>query len=149
MPLRIEIEGLDHIKGKFARFPMEYHKREKEALVKSLLVLHQEVPPYPPKPASSSYDRTGTLGRSLGSSEGGGQIGQPDIYEIRYGAKMSVASFGTRLHYAPKVIGEHQEEPFISIGWKNIKWIAEKSTKKIVEVWQNMANYLANWLDGR
>lgn len=146
MPIQIEIIGLEELRSRLAQFPHEYATVERKTLGASLLTLHENVPPYPPKPATSGYKRTGTLGRTLGSGEAGGALGQADIMEIKLGTPVSEASFGTRLNYAPKVIGEVQEQPFASYWW-NIKTIAERAADKIVNLWKIMAQELANFLE--
>ena len=69
MPVEIKITGLDKIYLLFADMPNKMRKFLRTGMEQSLLVLHENVPPYPPNPVSSKYIRTGILGKSLGSSE--------------------------------------------------------------------------------
>ena len=149
MPVSIEIDGLEEVQRKFARFPMQYNKAERKTLEASLMTIHEQIPPYPTALSTSRYKRTGTLGRSIGANMSGGKSGKPEIYMVKQGGKYSEASFGTRLHYAPKVIGEYQDPFFAGRGWWNIKQVADFAKGKIERLWQIMADELANWLDGR
>ena len=151
MPIeRIEIEGLDEIRSRFANFPRTFRRIVKETMQASLLKIWQNIPPYPPTLPNQRYIRTGTLGRSLGSGEGGGrQQGKPDIYEVTQNSRYTSGSFGTRLGYAPEVIGERQR-PIHQGRWYTLKGSVLKAVlPKIEKLWQSAADRMAKWLDGR
>ena len=152
MPVRIEIEGLKELRERFAKWPRKYQGAVEKTITASLLTFWENVPPYPKKRPYSNYRRTGTLGRSLGSGEGGGKSGgAPDIYAVRMGPKMSTGEFGSRLNYAPRVIGDErgQQDPFFKErGWWTLpQTVVTKSMAKITRLWQIMAEELARWLD--
>ena len=149
MPVRIVIEGLEPIRARFAQFPRQYKAAERTALQTSLLKIWEKVPAYP-SVRKNWYIRTGMLGRSVGVSMEGSKMGPPDIYEIKQGANMGEATFGTVLGYAPKVIGEKsQEAPHIGRWWTLDGSVLRAARPEIEKLWQKMADKLANWLDGR
>jgi len=125
----------------------------------SLNAVWEKVLPYPPRPESSTYIRTGTLGRSLGSSESGGQSGgRPGIYQVKsQGTKAMFGEFGTNLEYAPYVIGDRetvegekgQTKTHRKNGWWTLTEIGERAVPKIQQLFEGMARQLAQWLDGQ
>jgi len=150
-PKVMEVEGLDELIDRLQRTPQVYKQAEQKTMVASLTILWENVPPYPPAPATSRYVRTGTLGRSLGSSMGGGATGQPQIFGIKMYSKGAVGSFGTRLKYAQYVIGSRHTQqiyPF-SAYWWTIDTIIGKAYGKILRAWKIMAEELAKFLEGR
>src|SRR3990167_2236690 len=107
MPTVIEVKGLNELIGQMDKYPQELRAVMYVGVEASLLVLNESVPPYPDR--ESDYDRTGTLGRTLGSSEGGGTAGQASIHEIRPLGSGFEGRFGTNLGYAPYVIGDDEQ----------------------------------------
>ena len=148
MTIHLEVEGLDELREKFKEAPDRFANAITKATEGSLLVLNENVPPYPEANPDSTYVRTGTLGRTLGSSFGGGASGgQPDIYTVRQMGSEVVGEFGTNLEYAPYVIGEMEQVHQHQGRWWTIKTIAERATEKITRVFQIAAEELAKWLD--
>ena len=150
MPAEVRIEGLEPLRRRFAQFPRVYRREVRATLNASLGVLWENVPEYPPQPQGSTYNRTGMLGRSLGSGMGGGRSGrQPDIYQVRrQGPNMDAGEFGTRLEYAPFVIGDQSQQPQNSHWW-TITDIAKNSQQKILKLFREMAQDLARFLEGK
>lgn len=150
MNLKLDVEGLDEVIARMRAFPRQLKRAIHTTLEAALLVVWENVPPYPPAPPDSPYVRTGTLGRSLGSGEGGGRsASQPDIYEIRTEGDFEVGEFGTRLEYAPYVIGDRDEdqiEPFRSYWWTLPQTVANAARAKVTKLFQDMAQELADWL---
>lgn len=147
----IEVRGLDELITRMRAFPGKLAQVMAVAMSASLNTFWENVPPYPPPPETSTYRRTGTLGRTLGSSEAGGTSGgQPEIYAIRrFGSGHMEGRFGTRLEYAEYVIGEGTQARMHSGRWWTMKTIAEKAKEKINRIWQDVGNKLAAFLDGR
>jgi hypothetical protein len=111
--------------------------------------LWEKVPPYPPPPPNSTYERTGLLGRSLGVSEGGHKMGQPGILRIkRMGGNVHSATFGTNLKYAPDVIGESQKAQFTGRWW-TLGAVARTAEDEIIRLFEIMAEQLAAWLNDK
>ena len=131
--------------GNFNRKKKEVLRITNEA---SLLVLHENVPSYPDRPAST-YDRTGTLGRKLGSSESGGKAGSPDIFEQKpLGQSGWRGSFGTNLDYAVHVISEEQQARIHRGIWWTMKTIADKAQNKIIRLHDRATAKMANYVNG-
>jgi len=144
----IEIRGLKELQARMAKYPQKLEQELKRGMDASLLVLHEKVPPYPPPPADSTYRRTGTLGRSLGASLGGGKSGKPAIYETKKISSGYEGRFGTNVEYAPYVIGENTQARVHRGRWWTLKKVAQDASKKIMQVWNGIAENLAQFLEG-
>ncbi len=115
----------------------------------SLYVLWENVPSYPRRPGSR-YIRTGTLGRSLGVSMEGGQMGKPDILTQKpLGPTGWSGAFGSNVTYAADVIGEGTQKPVHQGIWWTLKTVADKASEKINRLHQAAADSMARWLDGK
>ena len=149
MPITIEVIGLKELRRRMQKFPHVYNQRIKTTMSWSLHKLWSNVPAYPPKPEGSTYDRQGILGKSLGSGMGGGKAqGTPEIFDMfEQGGKIDGAEFGTRLEYAPFVIGERQAGHMGH--WWTMKWIAKKTKPQIIKAFKKMAAGLARFLEGK
>ena len=148
--LQIETRGLDELIARMKHCPGKLKEVSKIGINASLLVLWENVPPYPEANPDSSYRRTGTLGRTLGSSEAGGKsAGSPDIYTVKaLGTTEMEGRFGTRLGYSPYVIGENQAWMHKDRWWK-LSAIIPKAQGKIVKIWEGIAKLLTDFLDAK
>ena len=138
MPIEIKITGLDKIYLLFADMPNKLRKFMRTGMEQSLLVLHENVPPYPPAPETSSYIRTGMLGKSLGSGIAGGKVSTPTVYSIRSNDAQTVGQFGTQLSYARYVIDPDRQAYMHRGRWWTMNTIKEKSEKKVMQVWERL-----------
>ena len=140
----IEVRGLKELERGFKKFPKVFQRASKKTLGSSLLVLQEKVPAYPP--AQPGWRRTGTLGRSLGVSEGGGTLGKADVQEV-HGFKK--ATFGTNVVYARRVIGDRSTEQ--GEAWRH--WwtlgqtVVDRAKPKILRLFKIMTEELAKFLD--
>lgn len=134
--------------SRFERYPKELEKEMRFTLDQSLHHVWGSVPAYPQQRANSSYRRTGTLGRTLGISMQGGQSGKAEIFTIKsIGSSKYEARFGTRLHYAPQVIGtQTQKALFKSLRWWTMEDIRKKAEPGIVKLFNLMAERLVKFL---
>lgn len=148
MTTQIEVRGLKELQARMKQFPEQLNAAQEKTMEASLLTLWENVPPYPRISFNSSYRRTGTLGRSLGSSEGGGKGGKPSIYETKKLGSGYEGRFGTDLSYAQYVIGDTTQAAHMGYWWQ-MKDIAAKAETKIVRLWQTLADKLAKFLDGK
>lgn len=147
MPVRLEIDGIEPLRERMKAFPRKFNALIIETLKTALIDLQGSVPPYPAQKEDSAYRRTGTLGRTLGASQYGKPEGKPDIFEIRQeGDKKFTGYFGTRLGYAPHVIGFKTQSGVHKGRWWTIMTVAKRAAPKIQKRFQAMAERLAKWL---
>lgn len=145
MQTQMEIKGLEELQAKLAMYPVYHAKMVSEAVGTALLVLHEGVPPYPPKPTGSTYRRTHHLDRSLGT------IGDDhNIYSIRRVGTGYQGRFGTNLKYAQYVIGPRgvQRPPFTAYWWR-LESVAGKQYSKVLRVFQALADKITAFLSSR
>jgi hypothetical protein len=140
----IEIHGLEEAIQKYQGAPLKLRKAMRATMFTSLDIVHENVKPYPSPPADSPYRRTGTLGRTLGASRGGALTGsKPDIYRVQQTSADNMSGyFGTKLNYAPYVIGGAQDDPgqawMHKSRWWTIDDIAEAAKEKVQAAWERL-----------
>ena len=145
----VEIRGLKELQARMQSYPRKLNEAIRTTMQAGLLVLWENVPPYPPQPQDSTYVRTGTLGRTLGASIDGGRAGgKPDIYEVREMGGNFEGHFGSSLDYAPYVIGDDTQASQNSHWWK-ISDIAARAQEKIDKLFEKLADKLAKFLEGQ
>ena len=151
MSSSIEIRGLKELFARFKGYPKKFAKVVKKTTFAALLVLWENVFPYPPPPSLGGYVRTGNLGKSLGTGMSGGKMGQPDILKVtKLGNAGFVGKFGSRLGYAPKVIGDiGQQDSFFAQYWWRLEQVIAPSMEKIMKLYDIAAQELAKFLDGK
>jgi hypothetical protein len=137
--IKIDINGLDRAIDKLKKIPGALDRAMIHVMSLSLLELWAAVRPYPSKPARSKYVRTGTLGRSLGSSQAGGRSGaQPTVYSIQgQGAKMK-GRFGTDLSYAKYVIDPKRQAYMHKGRWWTMEHVKKGALPKIKKHWYDL-----------
>jgi hypothetical protein len=143
----IEVKGLAELRTRFQKMPDRFNKGLRKTLDASLVILHENVPKYPAPPPDSTYIRTATLGRTLGVSMAGTKAGSPDIYTVKPAGGYQVATFGTRLNYAPYVIGEREQAKVHQGRWWTLLTVAKRSTRQITQAFEAFAKALADYLD--
>lgn len=148
METKIEVRGLKEIIARFGKLPQKVQQALRVNMEASLHTLTENVPPYPEKSDSSTYRRTGTLGRTLGSSMEGGASGEkPSIFEVKSLGSGVAGRWGTKTEYAPYVIGETEQAWMHKGRWWTVKVVAEKAKEKIVRIWNNVGDALARFLE--
>ena len=145
--ITIEVEGVGEIQRRFQQYPQKFDRVLGKTLDASLLTIWGDVPSYPVY--DSPYARTGTLGRTLGVGKTGRKLGEPDILEKNIGPNMFEASFGTRLEYAPFVVGETTQAGHMAHWWTLDGTVFRKVKPKLEKLFKIMVEELARWLDGR
>ncbi len=130
------------------QFPRRLNAGAKKTMTAALLILQEKTPAYPEQ-RPTSYIRQGTLGRTLGVSMSGQRIGEPEISEIRGIGTQTQARFGTRLEYAPHVIGDRTQAEVHRGHWWTMKTIATRARPKILRAFEALAKAMAKFLEGR
>jgi len=138
----IKIEGLEEAIQKYQGASQKLERAMRKTMDSSLLVVHESVPPYPSPPEGSTYRRTGTLGRTLGSGQGGGVVGRPDIYQVTGSMKNIQGAFGTRLEYAPYVISDEDQAWMHKDRWWTMGTIADRARTKIIKLWNDLIDVI-------
>ena len=128
--------------------PRKLDAINRKTMEASLLYVQGEIPGYPKAPPDvDDSRRTGTLGRRLGVSQGGGVLGKPEIHLIkRMGQGAYEGRLGTSLWYADRVIG-NQEQPW-SRYWWTLTGIARKATDGVRRLHAAAMDELARFIDG-
>jgi len=142
MTVQLQIEGVDELRKRMSQYPSKFNQVLDKTIDTSLLTIQQEIPPYPVY--QSKYRRTGTLGRTVGL-----RGGRPDIYEKEIGPNMFSAEYGSRLKYAPYVIGETTQAKHMKHWWTLDGTVLKRAAPKIQRLFKIMADKLAAWLDGK
>ena len=134
---------------RMAKYPDVLSKEVKATLETANYHVWASVPSYPQKPVGSRYRRTGTLGRSLGISEQGGTFGNPDVLTVKsIGGGKQEARFGTRLIYAPYVIGA-KTQARQNRHWYTMETIAKNAEAGIHKLFDGLSKKLVKFLDGK
>lgn len=149
--MKIEVKGLDDVMARMSAYPRQMKGAIAKTLEAALLIIWESMPGYPPPPVGSDYIRTGTLGRSLGVGPGGGKMGTPDIYEVKQYGGYQAARFGTRLGYAPYVVGDPASEQarHMRHWWTLTNTVAWRAEKKVKQAFVDMGEAMAAWLKGK
>jgi hypothetical protein len=87
---------------------------------------------YPPKPTTSKYRRTGTLGKSLGMSGG-----KPTVYSMRGTGSEMQGRYGTNLSYAKYVIDDNRQAYMHKNWWWTMKVLKDRAEDKIARLWDS------------
>ena len=135
---------------RMARYPKELDREMNKTTEAAVLHVWGSVPPYPAKPVGSTYVRMASagLGGSLGTGEGGGKSGQPDIKTVkRIGQGRYEGRFGTRKYYAPHVIGTLTQAWHMKHWW-TMKDVKNKAQAGIQRLFDKMAGRMVKFLGG-
>lgn len=143
MTTEIKVEGVKEIQARLTQYPGKFGEVLHETLQTSMTVLDESKPEYPPKPTGSTYVRTGTLGRTLGSGNS-----YNGIRTVKPGqGRLMSAEWGSRLKYAPYVIGEKEQAWMHKGRWWTVATVASRAKPKIEALFRQMTEVLAKWLD--
>lgn len=136
------------------RYPKQLDKEMEDTMNDAMILIQGSVPPYPPRNENSN--RTGSLGRTIGSQVVGATSSkrwdtpEDKVRTVkRLGSGKYEARFGTRLFYAPKVIGSETQSPlFKALGWWTMRDVKNKAEPGIVKLFNAMADRLVKFLGG-
>jgi len=131
----IEVQGLEALLRRFGASNKIVAQAIERAMKKATLHLQARIAVYPPPPPTSTYRRTGTLGRSITSEVKG--VGTDEVWGI----------VGTAIPYAPAVIGP--EQPFYMKHWKTITQHAEDEKPQVEEFFVEAGQEIVGGLAGK
>lgn len=148
--VEVQITPPDLIR-RMEQYPDVLDKEMRQAHNGALTALQREIPPYPPKPAGSTYIRTEKLGRGLGSGFSGGQVGLPSIRNVRkLGQGVYESEIGSNTpHYNHYVIGERTQAYMHKGRWWTVKDWGIKAIDRVIGVFEAMTKRMASYLDGK
>ena len=129
----ITVEGLDALLKRFGTANKVVNAEIEKAMKKSVLYLQSKVAVYPPPPPTSTYRRTGTLGRSITS-------------EVRGSRAEIEGVVGTNIPYARYVIGPAQ--PIYMKHWKTLRQHADEQKGKVEEFFAQAGEEIVKELAG-
>jgi hypothetical protein len=135
MPItNLRIEGLDRLNGKMKKFSGEIQPYMERTTKEAVIFVHSTMPDYPPEPATSSYQRTLTLWRTI-TSFAGTVTDALSRVESLFG--QVVGYIGTKLDYAPWVIDQDQQtQVHQNNGWWNLQDVVVGARDGIVSVYE-------------
>lgn len=149
--IEVDTKGLPELIQKMEAYPEKLNAGMSEAMQATLLVMWENVPPYPMQPPGSTYVRKGSagLGGSLGSDTGGGRAGgQPSIFETRSIGGGFEGHFGSNKDYAPYVIDDKLQALHMGHWWTLGK-VAQRAEAKIKRVWELLAEAMRKFMENR
>ena len=132
-PVVVEVQGLDELLKRFGTSNKIVNAEIKKAMQKSVYYLQSKVAVYPPPPPTSTYRRTGTLGRSITS-------------EVRGSRAEIEGVVGTNIPYARYVIGPAQ--PIYMKHWKRLTQHADEQKGKVEEFFAQAGEAIVKELAG-
>lgn len=111
----------------------------KDTMQEAVLYVHSQVPPYPAPPPLSTYRRTGTLGRTITTMQGGEPSALSRVEVSGLGGSV-VGVIGTRLHYAPEVISEGEQIRVHAGRWWTLQGVVKGAWSGIVDIFKKMVH---------
>lgn len=134
--MKLEIRGLERLNRRLDRMAGDVMPDLKKATDRAVKFVHSRVPKYPPAPVGSTYRRTGTLGREIGtevralSSEIVGVIGTADVKAPWVISDRRVGSRGPQTWW-------HEKN-----GWYTLQGVVMKARDGIIAIYQKAVNEL-------
>lgn len=135
--IQITVAGLSKLQNKLDKIENMGHVLD-QATDKAVKYVHSQVPPYPPPPASSTYRRTGTLGRTIGT-------------EVRNLGTVRVGVIGTPTVYGPWVISSNSlmdgrgPQAWMHQGrWWILQEVVKKAKEAIVAIYREALKGVLN-----
>lgn len=137
MSFDIEIQGLAPLLQALEHYPDLVRPEMEQAAEAALLSLIPPLADYPAAPSSSTYRRTGTLGRTWTTA-------RPEFAPLETGFE---ASIGNATPYGPFVQGDEQAKMHQG-RWKTAQQIAEARRGEIEQYFEKALQRVAQKLEG-
>ncbi len=137
MSFDVEIQGLAPLLQALEHYPDLVRPELEQASEAALLSLIPPLADYPAAPSSSTYRRSGTLGRTWTAA-------RPEFAPLSSGFE---ASIGNATPYGPFVQGDEQAEMHKG-RWKTTKQIAEAHRGEIEQYFEKALQRVAQKLEG-
>jgi hypothetical protein len=122
-----EIQGLERLQAKIKKIT-EFQNVMKAPMIKATSLIHDDIANYPPKPAHSTYRRTGTLGRRWTSKV-------ENHYQGVTGKVGNVTSYAPFVQSAERQAWFHR-----AAGWKTDKTVTANQEDAIRRVFEDAIN---------
>lgn len=139
MPFAVDIPGLPALIATLDAYPDIARPILEDASSAALLSLIPDLASYPPKPAGSTYRRTGTLGRLWTSA-------RPEFAPVASGFEASV---GNATPYGDFVQGEHQTGFHKEHGWSNVDDVLKRHEVDIERSFDTALQRIAEAVDAK
>lgn len=139
--ISVKLQGDKELIAKLHKVMKETPKHSEEAMLQSLLYLQSQTPPYPPQRPGNTYRRTGTLGRSVTSLAANNPNALTKVKTFTGGVE---GLWGTRVKYAPEVIGRDTQRENTRGYWWTLEGVAEKAIGGVSLIWEKMLGKLVN-----
>lgn len=125
----VRIKGLAELRSRYGAAGKVIDRELHEGTQRAVLYVHSTVPPYPPKPAGSTYRRTVQLGRATTT-------------EVRpLGGGGFVGTIGNNMKYAPWVISTEvvgsrgpQTKTHKEHGWWTLQEVVGAATEEVYRI---------------
>jgi hypothetical protein len=121
--VNLSLRGQDEQERRFRNMASNIKPTLERLTQKAVLYVHSTVPPYPAPPATSTYRRTGTLGRTITT-------------EVRSLGVDVVGVIGTKTIYAPWVIDEKRQAWMHKGRWWTLQGVVAKAKSVIVDIYR-------------
>lgn len=126
----ITIHGLDKLLAKFSK--LENLRPElRKTTDKATKFVWGEIPPYPPTPASSTYRRTGSLGRAMYS-------------EVKEIGNDVAGVIGNNMTYAPWIVsatelgdGRGPQAKIHEPRWYTLQGVVQRAKNGVIQIYHN------------
>lgn len=138
MSFAIDIKGLAPLLDALERWPDIVRPILEETADAALLSLIPDLADYPPKPAGSTYRRSGTLGRLWTSA-------RPEFAPLSSGFE---ARIGNRTPYGVFVQGEWQTKSHREAGWKTDEDIVTKHQAELESYFEQALERVVEAVNG-
>ena len=127
--INLNVRGVEQLKAKLSKLP----QYQNQAMKTTVLFVHSKVPKYPQASPTSTYRRTGTLGRSVTTFMGS----NPDALSRVEDRGKDVHGFiGTRLKYAIYVIDKVRQARWNVGRWYTLQDVVFGLRHEIVNVYR-------------